>query len=615
MARRLIACLSAAFILILCCQVLAQGPPPGAPDGPNMPPMPPGASGPPPPPTNMGNPNGSGQKTPPFMPGGRTFENMPQNPRPPRNIQPTKPTAKTTDNAPPVKLVNAVMPTESSNQIPVGAGRNWPVFRGDESHTGFTEENLSFPLKLMWKFLTDMSTNNPSSPSVVDGVVYFCSASRVYAVNAETGSLKWRYPAEEYLTSAVKSSPAVGQDLVYFGAGDGKLYAVTKESGDLAWTFSTKGIMNSSPILVDGVIYVGSSDDRLYALDAVTGQEKWLGGFRTKDDVACSPAYLDGLVYFLSNDMVLYAAHTSTGRIKWQIRVGNWSAASTPVISDNNVYLATGNSVQVFQAKSGKLKWSIKLTSDVSTIPAVGNGMVFFACRDGMFYGVTSSGKLKWKAELGSAAYGSPVIAGNTVLVGANRGALTAFNVDTGAVTWKYFVKPSYSEYGKLRYVNLASSPAVSNGVLYILADDGALHAFRPDAPDTTAPTIEPYTPIRDGLLPGSPPMDFAALVYDEGSGLQDTAMTMKLDDQPVEYKFLSERQLIYYRMESGQSARPLADGQHSVTVTAYDWAGNKGETTWYFTINNRIKRAPKATAPAPGAAPGSGAPPRAAGG
>ncbi len=522
--------------------------------------------------------------------------------QPPKPVKPTTGPAKgpsSTLTAPiPIgpKASEPVMPNENLAPSSTVGGRNWPVFRGDVSHTGATEEQLDFPLKLSWKFITDVTPNNPSSPAVVDGVVYICSGARLYAVNAETGSLKWRYPAEEYLTAQIKSSPLVGQDLVYFGAGDGKLYAIARDTGNLAWSFATKGIMNSSPILVDRIIYVGSSDDHLYALDALTGQEKWTGGFKTRDDVASAPAYLDGLVYFVSNDMMLYAAHTSTGIVKWQVRVGNWSVASTPVISDNNVFMASGNVLQAFQAKSGRLKWGMKFPNDISTIPAVAGGTAFVATRSGTAYAINNMGKLKWKSELGAASYGSPIVAGNTVIFGANKGILIALDIDTGSVKWKYFVQPSSLDYGKLKYVNLASSPVVSNGTLYVLADDGALHAFRHDSPDSTPPEVTPLAPYRDALIPAAPPTEFAARIYDEGSGLQEPTLQMSVDGQPVEFKFFPERGIVWYKTEAGSTVRSLNDGQHSVTVSVYDWAGNKGETTWYFGASSKIRRPPKTT-------------------
>ena len=477
------------------------------------------------------------------------------------------------------------------------------MFKGDTAHTGYTEEQLTFPLKLAWKFPTEIIPNNPSSPAESDGVIYMCAGRRVYAINTETGSLKWRFPEEESLSAIIKSSPLVGEDLIYFGGGDGKLYAVTKDTGTLAWNFTTKGIMNSSPVLMDGVVYVGSSDDHLYALDAKTGAPIWPGGFRVRDDVSTSPAVVGGLVYFLSADMVLYAAHTAGGRgPKWAVRVGSWSRSSTPVVSENTVYLAAGNTMQAYQAKSGRLKWGVKFQTDITTVPAADPTGVYLACKNGKFYALNLAGKVKWEkpVELGASAYGSPIVAGNDVIVGTNKGFIYVLDKTTGELVWKYVVQPESFDYGKLRYVNIASTPMVTNGTLYIVADDGTLHAFRADSPDFTSPVVTAVVPPRDYLMPGEPPVQIAAVVNDLGSGIKEDTISMSLDGQLLEHKLIPERGIIWYKTEITQPVQPLRDGLHTVALSLSDWAGNKTDMSWSFSVDNRIQRV-KPAAPTTG--------------
>ena len=437
--------------------------------------------------------------SPSALAGGATYNNAGK-----RN----KPNGKATPDQP---VTGASTPAENMT-LKQPLLNNWALYRGTPTRTGYTEEQLNFPLKLAWKYSsvvgsTDVGKINPSSPAVVDGIIYFCSARRLYAVNAETGTLKWAYP-KDGLAVPIKSSPLVGDDLVYFGGGDGKLYAVTKDTGALAWSFVTRGIMSSSPVLVDGVVYIGSGDDHLYALDAQTGQMKWPGGFHTRDDVSSSPAVADGLVYFISTDMVLYAAHTTTGQIKWMTRIGSASPTISPVVAANTVYIAAGNIIQAYQSKSGNLKWGYTMRSEITTLPAVANGVIYFGTVDGKLHAMTNAGKEKWgkPAELGAAIYSSPIVAGNTVIVGANKGTIAAFDTETGEMKWRYIATPATSDQGKLKYASITSSPVVSDGALYVLADDGTLYAFRSDMPDKTPPYVQVAVPTMGMLLSSWPP-------------------------------------------------------------------------------------------------------------
>ena len=76
-----------------------------------------------------------------------------------------------------------------------------------------------------------------------------------------------------------RGHPAISPDgsVVYVGSYDSYLYAVDADSGQLKWKFQTGDWVASSPApSPDGsVVYVGSGDSYLYAVDADSGQLKW----------------------------------------------------------------------------------------------------------------------------------------------------------------------------------------------------------------------------------------------------------------------------------------------------------------------------------------------------
>ena len=58
---------------------------------------------------------------------------------------------------------------------------------------------------------------------------------------------------------------------VYIASGT-KVYALDAASGTPRWTHTTGGHVFSSPAVVDGTVYIGSNDNKVYALDAATGR-------------------------------------------------------------------------------------------------------------------------------------------------------------------------------------------------------------------------------------------------------------------------------------------------------------------------------------------------------
>lgn len=581
MPTRLIACSIALILTLACCiAVFSQQMPPAGPPG-----LPPG----------LVDGDDDGPPVPPGFP-------------PPAGTKIETPAPRN----------NSVGQTPQIDE-PVVGGRNSTMYKGDPAHTGYVDERLEFPLKLSWKYLSEVSPDNPSSPAIKDGVIYFGGGSRLYAVNAETGTFRWCYPATETLTSSIRTSPVVGEGMVYFGAGDGRMYAVSTEDGSLVWSFVTRSSISSSPVLVGDVIYFGSDDRRLYALDARTGAMKWPGGFWTKAGIAAPPAVAGGLVYFMSTDTIMYAANTVSGQLSWATRIGSGSRQTTPVVADNVVYVAAGNTLYALQAKSARVKWSAPLPGDITTTPAVAKGIIYFAYKDGKsskFCALTSAGKIKWQpVDIGAPSNSSPIVVDDTAIITANRGIILAVDIETGKTRWKYTVMPSILEYGsqryKYRYVNLVAAPVVANGTLYVLADDGALHAFSMDTPDTTAPRVETVRPLRNFLMPGTPPVEISALVKDLGSGIREDTIRLTLDGETLDHQVIPERGVIWYKTPRNERLVPLSAGRHTASLTVEDWAGNKTYEEWTFTVDNTLRTAPKPTTGRPGTGGATEAPPQ----
>jgi len=194
--------------------------------------------------------------------------------------------------------------------------------------------------------------------------------SAFYAVDEFTGQLKWKFstngelrfsakhihgmePASELMPDPFDfflSSPVVANGVVYFGSGDHDVYAVDAATGSLKWKFRTGDVVHATPALADNVLYIGSWDAYLYALNADTGKQLWR--FKTGEDPAIhnqvgiqsSAAVSDGIVYFGCRDSNLYALDGRNGTKKWVYNnKGSWVIGS-PAVQGGRVYFATSDS-------------------------------------------------------------------------------------------------------------------------------------------------------------------------------------------------------------------------------------------------------------------------------
>ena len=107
--------------------------------------------------------------------------------------------------------------------------------------------------------------NSSSSPVISNNTIYTAFDKYLYAIDIETHEKLWELPF--IAGDNLRSSPALGNDVLYIGSEDGCLYAVDATNGQELWHLATGGAIDSSPALVDGIIYVTSHDGKLYAIE------------------------------------------------------------------------------------------------------------------------------------------------------------------------------------------------------------------------------------------------------------------------------------------------------------------------------------------------------------
>jgi hypothetical protein len=75
----------------------------------------------------------------------------------------------------------------------------WPMFGHDAAHSGVADEVVMPPLEVLWKYQTG-SYYVDSSAAVSGGVVYVGSKDNsIYALDANTGVLKWKYQTGSFV--------------------------------------------------------------------------------------------------------------------------------------------------------------------------------------------------------------------------------------------------------------------------------------------------------------------------------------------------------------------------------------------------------------------------------
>lgn len=180
-----------------------------------------------------------------------------------------------------------------------------------------------------WKFETGAPVR--STPFVTQDMVYAgCESGDFYCVDFR-GNLKWHYKAK----MAVTSSPTVVDGVVYFSSLDSTLYALDAHAGWVIWRFRMGKGSISSPNLMNGLVFVGSADGHIYAIDVHTSKEIWR--FKTEHQVSSSPAIYKDALYCGSADGNLYSLEQRTGHLRWKFATKG-PITGTPLVYDDIVY-------------------------------------------------------------------------------------------------------------------------------------------------------------------------------------------------------------------------------------------------------------------------------------
>lgn len=474
---------------------------------------------------------------------------------------------------------------------------NFTMGRYNGSQTSYTTETLKLPLSLSWEFTGNKFAGNSAAPIVADGVCYYTCGDRMYAIDLETGNQKWKYPGEYGLHGSIKTTPAIYDGNIYFGGGDGNLYCLDASTGAFKWAYATRGPIRCQPVIVDGTVYFGSDDDSIYAVDAESGELTWNNPLTGKDDFSLGIAVNSGIIIASCMDGVTCGVTASNGRCRWMFRMTSVPLFTSPILDDNIAVVTAGDSVYGVGAKSGQLRWSLTLPAEAAATPATDGKTLYVPCRDKNLYAYSIQVRrpgLKWAkpVDLGTAPMSSPTISGDVVYVTSAKGVVAGYSTIDGTLKWRYVISPSSANTPGADYTDVAASPTIGNGALLVVSDDGVLHCFKPGKIDYTAPQAIKLVPSNGAALSGVPPIKMSAILYDQGSGVDFSSVSMTLDGLAVASTTDYSTSTVSYTTDvgaAGKSVKSLPDGPHNISISVKDYAGNLLTQNWYFIADSSL--------------------------
>ena len=212
--------------------------------------------------------------------------------------------------------------------------------------------------ELLWRFLMQDDVRTLSSISVADGRVSFYTPGYFCAVDAATGELElqWGYNASfcEILSAAEADGVAYifTYDHTNYNHANRNcpscLYAIDVETGELKWKYEkcSMGRVSFPPAIVDGVIYFGCDKSYVYALDTDTGELIWRHRIRIRNEwrprTTTTPTVVNDILYAGCNNKNLYAFDAKKGKVLWRLRTEG-PIFSSIIVEDDVIYFGSSD--------------------------------------------------------------------------------------------------------------------------------------------------------------------------------------------------------------------------------------------------------------------------------
>ena len=246
------------------------------------------------------------------------------------------------------------------------------------------------------------SGNN--TPIFNDGLVYLVSAdSKVWAINAEKGRVKWTVDAIGNETNLISNNaPAVSDKYAVFGLGNGEIYVTFKKGGHVLWSSSLSGRKDSrvvsaiddivaSPVIIDRNVYAADGAGKVVSLKIESGERNWTAPYGSSGNFWIA----DKSLFLISDTNKLVRLEIETGKTVWltelpsllqkRILQSNKNIQHYgPIIAGNQIIVASSDGYfRFYDPKTGEQKNKLKTKAGATVNPIVVNETLYLITQDG----------------------------------------------------------------------------------------------------------------------------------------------------------------------------------------------------------------------------------------
>jgi eukaryotic-like serine/threonine-protein kinase len=274
----------------------------------------------------------------------------------------------------------------------------------------------------------DLGEAIQGSPAIDSAIAYVASANAeasLVAYDMLQGNVLWKKPYGD-----IEVSPLLSDRRLFFGTTWGVFYCVSPGEGNTLWKFelpenSRKKGIRSTAAVADSVIVFGAEDEHVYGLNQYDGNLRWAA--RTSAPVDAAPAIGGATVYVGDLGGTFYAIDIFSGATQWSVDVGGAVYACPTITSDRIIVGTTGGSLLALRPADGQQLWSANLDAVINSSAVLSGRTLYVGTLGKMFYAVSvDDGSILWSMTLPGRVKTTPAIADGKIFVATDDKSVVA---------------------------------------------------------------------------------------------------------------------------------------------------------------------------------------------
>lgn len=330
-------------------------------------------------------------------------------------------------------------------------GNDWNTLLQNAAHSGgINDSRIKLPLQLQW---TANAGGNifMNSPVIAGQKVFIATTddnvslnTSVCAFDLNSGKPLWKFRT----ANSVKNTMAYENGIIAVQDVSCHLYALNAESGNLLWKryIDLQGYpyLPEDLTVHEGTVYAGIGSG-LSAYDLKTGKRLWTNkDWKQREGATTTLTVAQEVLVSGTQWGGLYANDIHTGKLLWKLSGDGLSnRGASPVYKDGELWIISSKSFFIIEPQTGRILRQKELSANLD---------------------VTST----------------PLVTEEEIIFGTADCGILALDKSTLFNKWKLETSPSLvytAPYSTAPQAGVETSPAASQGIVYIGASDGYLYA------------------------------------------------------------------------------------------------------------------------------------------